>query len=68
MGQNTRRYSVQFVHKLLATSESLDIEISENIFDKQATLDDLKEYKEWRKITQTALSKLEKELISHKEA
>ena len=48
---NTKRYSVQFINKLLATSESLDIEISEDTFDKQATLKDLKQYKEWRTVT-----------------
>jgi hypothetical protein len=41
LSNKKKTYSIQFVNKLLSTSQNLDIEISGDIFDKSTTIQDL---------------------------
>ena len=53
------------MNKLLATSQNLDIEISGDIFNREATLADLARYRAWRKETSRTLAALEEEINAY---
>jgi len=56
------KFSLNFVKRLLDESDSLEIEIPTEYFDKHRLLTDMKSFQEWRIRTEMTLKYLEKEL------